>query len=107
MSHSLLGLEEGREEREPLDVIPVGVGDEEMAAHRPRAGPHERLSQAVGPGAAVEHDERAVRGPDLDTGRVPAIAQRSRTGLRQGAARPPEPNSHAVLRSISRLPWPA
>ena len=90
------GLEEGREEREPLDVIPVGVGDEEMAADRPRSGA--AMSACPRPWAPVPQSstiEGAVRGPDLDAGRVPTIAQGSLTGLRQGAARPPEPNSHS------------
>ena len=97
--------EERREKREPLDVIPVGVGDHQMAvAARPARG-HQGLSQSVRAGPAVENDQRAIDAPDLHAGRVAAVAQRGWPRLGHGPARTPESDVHAVSPCTSRAPW--
>src|SRR5262249_30887783 len=58
--------EERREEREPLDVVPVRVGDHQMAADG-GAARHQRLPEAVAPGAAVEHEGCTRAGAPLHT----------------------------------------
>src|SRR4030095_4729264 len=88
--------EQRREEREPLDVIPVGVGDQQVAVAGGPARGRQRLSQAVRPGPAVQHDQRAVVATDLDAGRVAAVAQRGGTRLGHGPTGPPESDIHAV-----------
>ena len=66
------------EEREPLDVVPVGW----EISRWPRtalAGRLERLPQVVGAGhAAVKDQQGAVVGPDFDAGGVAAVAERRR-----------------------------
>ena len=78
----VVAAEERREEREPLYVIPVGMGDQQVPTHR-RTTPDQRLPEAVGPGAAIEHDERARGSAHLDARGVAAIAERVRPRLGQ------------------------
>jgi len=86
--------EERGEEGKPLDVIPVGVGDHQMPAHG-RATAHQRLSEAVGSRAAVQHDERARSRAHLDARGVSAIAERARPRLGQRSSGAPESNLHS------------
>src|SRR5262249_55302798 len=55
----------------------------------------QRLPEAVGPGAAVEHDERARAGAHLDARGVAAIAERARPRLGQRSTGAPESDLHA------------
>ena len=48
------GHEEGIEERDTLDVVPMGMGDEDMATQGMDAAFHEGLAESVRPGAAIE-----------------------------------------------------
>src|SRR5207237_6419377 len=72
------GLEQRPEERDALDVVPVGVADQDMAAQRLAAG-HKLASENLGAGSHVEDDESPRGRPQLDAGRIPAIAQGPRT----------------------------
>src|SRR3954449_7254963 len=77
---------------EPLDVVEVEVGEEDVEAAR-LVGLGE--AETADPGAGVECEERAVGEGDADAGGVAAVADRFRTGGRDRAARPPELDLHA------------
>src|SRR5712692_4487397 len=68
--------EERREKRESLNMVPVRVGDQQVSAHGRSSRGKQRLPETMGPGAAVEDDERPVGWPHLDTGGVASVAQR-------------------------------
>ena len=52
--------EERREERQPLDVVPVGVTDQDVAVDRLATGlRHQVLAEPVRSGAAVDHHQRS------------------------------------------------
>jgi hypothetical protein len=57
----------GTEERDPLDVVPVQVREEEVDRERTSAvAIHERDAELAQSGARVEHEERAGRVTHLD-----------------------------------------
>jgi hypothetical protein len=73
--------EEGRqEERQPLDVIRVGVADEQVGADR--TGPREGDPELARARTAIEDEQRSVVGARLDARRVAAVA--SGLGTRRG-----------------------
>src|SRR5207302_4476484 len=82
--------EVGPEEGKALDVDPVGVADQEVGADRPR----QLVAELADARAAVDDDQLAGRGADLDAGGVPAVAQGVAAGRRAGASRPPELHPH-------------
>jgi hypothetical protein len=86
--------EERREKRKPLDMIPVSVRKQEMTADGALARRHEASAQIVSAGAAIEDNQRPVRGAHLHAGGITPVANRARPRLCQRAARPPEPNTH-------------
>src|SRR5262249_17061384 len=86
------GDEQRREEGEALDVIPVRVGNEQVAAQRVLAGGQQRLPETMGAGAAIQDDERSVRDSHLYAGGVPPVAQRRRTRFGHGPPSTPEPD---------------
>ena len=90
------GLEQRPEERDALDVVPVGVADQDMAAQLSAAG-HQLVSENRGARPHVEHDQRARGRPQLDTGRIPAIAQGPWTRCGDRSARPEEAHLHRTL----------
>ena len=61
------GHEERHEKRKALDVVPMRVGEHQVAAQRPLAGRRERHAEIVRPGAAIEDDQRSVVCSKLDT----------------------------------------
>jgi len=82
------GHEGRQEERQSLDVIGVGMADEQV---RPgRASARQRDAELSRAGAAIEDEERAVVGACLDARRVPAVASGLRTGCRDRSPDPPE-----------------
>ena len=99
------GCEEGREEGKALDVVPVGMRDEQMTADRAGRRRDQVAAQLMGAGAAVQDDERAVRGADLDARGIAAVPQGRRTGLGDRASRAPEADPHAGERSRERHVW--
>ena len=86
--------ERGDEERKALDVIPVGVADEEV---EPKGLGH-RLDQMqaelAGAGAAIEDDHGAVGGPYLDARGVSPEARGVRPRRGDRSTRSPEANLH-------------
>src|SRR5262245_15616709 len=88
--------EERREERETLDVIPVGVRDQQMAVVRGLARGHQRMSQLVSAGPTVEDQEGPVDASDLYARCVAAIAERGGARLGDGTTGAPEPDLHHV-----------
>jgi hypothetical protein len=58
------GVEQRREKRQPLDVVPVSVTDQEAPALDPLGD--ESLSQSVGARAAIDDDQRSARRAHFD-----------------------------------------
>src|SRR4029450_4481507 len=96
--------EERRKERKALNVIPMGVTNEEMPMHRAGIGRHQFVPEPVGAGAAIEDNEGAIRGAHFHARGVAAIAQRCRPGLRDGSTGAPKANAHSKQSSGSRAP---
>ena len=88
------GNEDGDEERQALDVIPVAVRVEDVGGDGQFL--EQRLRQREDAGAAVEDDERAIVGAYLDAGGVAAVAHGARPRRRDGAAHAPESDFHAA-----------
>ncbi len=84
------------EEGKALDVIPVGVPDQEMQARRER-DLREVEAQAAGARAAVENDQCAVTAADFHARGVAAVARRLLPGRGDGPSSAPEPYVHALL----------
>mmetsp|Transcript_5577 Transcript_5577/g.15690 ORF Transcript_5577/g.15690 Transcript_5577/m.15690 type:complete len:520 (-) Transcript_5577:250-1809(-) len=84
------GDEQRDEERESLDMIPVRVGDEDVAAAVPGLAvgpaaevlPDHVLAEAVGTGPHVQDDARSGRREEFHTGRRSAVLDH--VGLRPG-----------------------
>src|SRR5205823_4655084 len=89
------GEERRKEERQPLDVVGVGVADEEVRSDR--AAPRERDAELPRAGAAVEDEERAVVGARLHARRVPAVASGLRTGRGDGPADAPKADTDGAF----------
>src|SRR5919106_2869504 len=53
------GHEEGREEGQTLDVVPVHMADQHVARYGPDSSCHQGPSEIVRAGATIEHHERA------------------------------------------------
>ena len=88
--------EEGGKEGKTLNVIPVGVADQERAAQATAAARHELGSEPVSARTTVENQQRAIRGAHLHAGGVPPVAQRRSPRLRDGSPGAPEANAHGV-----------
>ena len=86
--------EERGEEREALDVVPVGVAQQERRGERPRARAGEGGAERADAGAAVEHEPGAAAGRHLDARRVAAEVRGAGAGRRDGPARAPEADVH-------------
>ena len=91
-----LGVEQRCQEGQTLDVVPVGVADEDVAAPRATGFCQQRLAQRVGTGAAIEQDQHATATAHLDAGRVAAVAQGLRPRLRNRPSRAPEADFHGI-----------
>src|SRR6266850_2116135 len=92
--------ERGDEERKALDVVPVGVADEEVQVERRLQRLREAQAELARAGPAVEHDHGAVRPADFRARRVAAVARGAVAGRGDRAASTPEPDVH----DASRLP---
>src|SRR5207245_2628526 len=83
--------QEGRaKERETLNVIPMGMPDEEVKAERLRLGLQEVMAQLPDAGPAVQDDDRAVIGADFHACGVPAKFGGLFSRHGDGPAGPPE-----------------
>ena len=92
-----IGVEQRRQKRQALDVVPVRVADEDVAAPRAvRLGP-QRLPEAMRAGTAIEQQQHAAACAHLDARGVAAIADRARPRLGDRAARAPEAYAHVSL----------
>src|SRR5438046_1191965 len=65
-----VGLEEGREEHQPLDVVEVQVGEQDVDAGGLGGEPEPEGADAR---AGVEHEQRSVGERDLDAGGLAAV----------------------------------
>src|SRR5262249_43066041 len=86
--------ERGDEEGKALDVVPVRVADEQVQVDRRLQRLREMQAQLAGAGAAIEHDDGAVRRADLRAGRVAAEARGAFPGRGDRPTSPPEPDVH-------------
>ena len=93
-----VGHEEGCEEHQPLDVVEVEVGEEDVDAPCSAGEPEPEGADAR---AGVEHEQPPVRERHLEAGGIAAVAVRR--GARRGnraAARPTlSPSRHTLHRS--------
>jgi hypothetical protein len=95
------GQERGDEERKALDVIPMGVADEQVQAHGGGEGPDQMEPQLARAGAAVQHDDRAVLGPHLHARRVAAVSGGALARRSYRAPGAPEPYVHVTLSNVA------
>src|SRR5262249_48649470 len=86
--------EQRREEWESLNMIPMGVRDEEMTLDRTGARRRQGTPELIRAGATIEHHEGTVGGAHFHTGGVAPIAQGRRPGHRDGSTGAPETNTH-------------
>ena len=83
-----------REKREALDVVPMGMSDQNVDSRGCGRSAEKRKSEFADTGAAVEDKEVAVFALKLDAGCVAPIAGRSWPGGGNGASGPPEAYKH-------------
>jgi hypothetical protein len=87
------GEERRQEERQALDVVGMGVADEEVRADR--AAAREGDPELPRSGPAIEDEERPVVGAGLDARCVAAVASGLGTGRRDGPPDAPESDADA------------
>ena len=98
----------GRSEKgQTLDMIPVGVAEEQDNDHALLGAAHQVISQQADTGPGVQNQNLAVLRLNLDTGGIAAASHSIRAGDRDGTAHSPEfylhrPFSYMVLRCCSR-----
>jgi len=99
-------LVEGFEEAEPLDVVHVEMGQQQVDAPPPAAPP---WPPAAGSPSGVQDQERVPLASHLDARRVAAVADCLRPCGRQATASPPErdPSRQGCSQKIPTAPsWP-
>src|SRR3954452_9477586 len=69
------GNEERGKEWQALDMIPVCMADQQIAAQRPLPALHQLGAKGNRAGASIEHCDRPGGRPHLDTGGVAAVAE--------------------------------
>ncbi len=89
-------------ERKAVDVIDVGVGQEDLSVQAVLAVQAD--AQRAHAGAGVE-DQPLVTAHHLEAGGVATIAERVRSGAWHRAADPPEAQPELVFHRHQRLPW--
>src|SRR5215211_8876004 len=70
-----VGHEQRPEKWQALDMVPMGVGDEQVAPQWALPGGQQGLAEVVNASSAIQDDERRVGGADLNAGSVTAVAQ--------------------------------
>ena len=85
--------EERIEEREPLDVIPVGVADQQVPDDG-FAALRQRFAEPVRARPAVQYDERSIRSAQFDTRGIAPVANRRGSGRCNRSSRAPELDLH-------------
>src|SRR5207249_5063895 len=84
--------ERRQEERKALDVIEMGVRDQEVRLQR--LGGTEGVAELSDPRSRVDDQQVALRVADLDAGRVAAVAKGAASWSWSGAPRSPELDPH-------------
>jgi hypothetical protein len=84
--------EHGREERQALNMVPMGMGNKDMRGNGHFPG--QRMGQRVNAGAGVENDQIIVVGSDFYAGGVAAIFDSVRPRCRNGSPDAPEFEFH-------------
>ena len=69
------------EERQSLDVVPMGMGDEDVGGDRTVAPGHELVTERAETAACVEDQQPATGPGNAHAGRVAAVACRVRPGV--------------------------
>src|SRR5207245_9668798 len=88
----------GAEERDPLDVIPMEMREEEVDGKRPRAAAvHEGCAELAKPGAGIKNEKRSGAVANFNARGVAAVAHRKGTGRRDGPTGTPEPDLQLML----------
>jgi hypothetical protein len=88
--------EERGEERDPLNVIPVRVTDEDMTAQTASAARHQILAEGMCSSPAVNDDERSACRAHLNARCISSVTSRARSGLRNRTASAPELYPHVA-----------
>jgi hypothetical protein len=83
-----------REVRQPLDVIPVGMTNEQVNVGATGLAFGKFLAELANAGAGVDDDARPRGRAHLDARRVAAVALGLRTGNRQRSTHAPKMHSH-------------
>src|ERR1043166_200584 len=95
------GIESRREKGEPLNVVPMGMSDEDVAADGPLLKLAEkRQSQDTNSGAGIQN-QQLIAAAHFGAGGVATIFIRRLSGRRHGTARAPESNRERSLRFSS------
>ena len=87
-------VEQRREERETLDMVPVGMPDEDVAAQRRRALRLQGVAQDADSRSGVEYQLRPVAGAHFHARGVAAVTHRLRPGCGNRTACTPESDAH-------------
>src|SRR6516165_1531067 len=95
------GREEGREKRNTLDMIPMGMTDENVSGQAPGPARHQVEPQTVKPSPAIYNNKRSALRAKLKAWRVSAMARCRRSGLGQRTLRTPKLNLHRALRTMA------
>ena len=90
----IAGHEQRREEWQALDVVPVGVTDQEVTAYGAGAHGLQRKAEILCAAAAIKDDPRAILRLELDAGGVASVAKSIGPRLGDRAPCPPETHSH-------------
>src|SRR6266571_2807055 len=89
-AHRIARREKRLEVRQSLDMVPMGVRQQDLGAHGAVLPLHQLQPQGANARAGVEDDQLAPGALDGDARRVAAVARRVRSGSGDRAPRPPE-----------------
>ena len=80
----------GDKKRQPLDVIPMGVREQDVHAHRPIQLLHQLVSQRTNPAAGVEYNQLSLLSRYRDARGIAPVARGMRTERRDRTSCAPE-----------------
>src|SRR6266496_4242297 len=75
------GHEKRSEERQALDMIRMGMTDQDVSAHAFRTSRHEFVAEGVSSGSAIKNDECACCRVHLNARGIASVTSRARAGL--------------------------
>src|SRR6266511_1456772 len=90
------GHKKRSEERDALDVIPMRMTDQDVAAQAFSASRHQILTYRVSSSSAINNDKCSACRPGLDARGVSSVTSRARSGRGYRTASPPELYSHVA-----------